>query len=149
ERLGCLSEDAGYFNVIGNRLIQVINKALSSGRPYSLNPITFTSSISDLSMREQCLHALLPGNEVKNIRNQKRKSTNELCRIDGLSDTDSQFIDSQSNDDGDGSISEFDDDSDQFLAPNEKDTVSPKSADQSSRDLPNRPISKEVSRNHF
>lgn len=61
----------------------------------------------------------------------------------------SQFIDSQSNDDGDGSISEFDDDSDQFLAPNEKDTVGPKSADQSTRDLPNRPISKEVSRNHF
>ncbi|VDP49083.1 unnamed protein product [Schistosoma curassoni] len=73
--------------------------------------------------------------------------TNELCRIDGLSDTDSQFIDSQSNDDGDGSISEFDDDSDQFLAPNEKDTVGPKSADQSTRDLPNRPISKEIMKN--
>ncbi|CAI2727311.1 unnamed protein product [Schistosoma spindalis] len=144
ERLGCLSEDAGYFNVIGNRLIQVINKALSSGRPYSLNPITFTSSISDLSMREQCLHALLPGNEVKNTRNQKRKSTNELRRIDDLSNTDSQ-----SDVDSDGSISEVDDDSDQFLAPNKKDTVYPKAADQSSRDLPNRPISKEVSWNHL
>ncbi|RTG84413.1 uncharacterized protein DC041_0004480 [Schistosoma bovis] len=73
--------------------------------------------------------------------------TNELCGIDGLSDTDSQFIDSQSNDDGDGSISEFDDDSDQFLAPNEKDTVDPNSADQCSRDLPNRPISKEIMKN--
>ncbi|XP_018649717.1 hypothetical protein Smp_037460.1 [Schistosoma mansoni] len=147
ERLGCLSEDAGYFNVIGNRLIQVINKALSSGRPYTLNPITFTSSISDLSMREQCLHALLPGNEVKNTKIQKRKTTNELCRVDVLSNTDSQFIDSQSNKDGDGSISGFDDDSDQFLAPDERDIVNPTAADQSTHDLPNRPISKEIMKN--
>ncbi|VDQ11662.1 unnamed protein product [Trichobilharzia regenti] len=53
ERLSCLAEDAGFFNVVGNRLIQLINKALSTGKTLTLNVNNFTSSISDPVVKEQ------------------------------------------------------------------------------------------------
>ncbi|KAH8861717.1 Something about silencing protein 10 [Schistosoma japonicum] len=142
ERISCIAEDAGYFNIIGNRLIQVINKALTSGRPYSINPVTFSSCITDPNMREQCLLALLPENEVKIIQNKRKNTTNKLQRMD----SDSQLIDSQS--DNDVNLSEYDDDDDPKLsASNKNDIVDSNATNQSSCGLPNRPISKEIMKN--
>ncbi|CAH8491315.1 unnamed protein product [Schistosoma turkestanicum] len=148
ERLKCLTEDAGYFNVIGNRLIQVINQSLSSGRSYTLNPITFTTCINDSSIREQCLHALLPSNEVKNIKNQKKKITNELLhRLNNRSSNDNHSVDSQLDDEKEEQMDselEFDSDCDKSVELDEKHIIDSKIVNQSSCDLPNRPISKEV-----
>ncbi|CAH8839925.1 unnamed protein product [Trichobilharzia szidati] len=138
ERLTCLAEDAGFFNVVGNRLIQLINKALSSGKTLTLNVNNFASSISDPIVKEQCLHALLPINEVKNIK-QKTK------RLRTTDPYDSDASDLSGNlSDGDNTQSEYDED--ESLS-DTKETVNTDAVKQTSSDLPNRPISKEMMRN--
>ncbi|CAH8526646.1 unnamed protein product [Heterobilharzia americana] len=137
ERLNCLAEDVGFFNIVGNRLIQFINKVSSSGKPITLNPNTFTSSIKDPNLREQCLKALLPVNELKNIRQKMKHATNDFNTMGDHSDDKSQ-----SDDDDDDSVTD-----DSRLLPNKKNTTEPDTANQLSNILPNRPINKEMMKN--
>ncbi|CAL8068970.1 unnamed protein product [Calicophoron daubneyi] len=66
-RAANVSDDAGFFNVVGNLLLQASFEAQKCQKPLRLNPGVFTHSIKDSTIRNQCFQSLLSAKLLRNL----------------------------------------------------------------------------------
>ncbi|KAG5450603.1 hypothetical protein CSKR_101765 [Clonorchis sinensis] len=70
-RAEALPDDSGFFNVVGNRLLQLARNAKLSGTAVRLNIKSIGRSVEDTAVRTQLFHSLLPATSLKKALKKK------------------------------------------------------------------------------
>uniref|UniRef100_A0A0X3PE06 Something about silencing protein 10 n=1 Tax=Schistocephalus solidus TaxID=70667 RepID=A0A0X3PE06_SCHSO len=152
ERLRELPNDSGFFNVVGNRLLQLGHAAEANGKSVELKIDDMAKTIEDSQKRAHFLSVLLPVNDLKDVLSSKkpsRRPTSNTSQVPGKAALMAALDSSSDNEahrdeEGADSQSEGSNDSDSGLTEEAAEQV-PKL--KPTTQFPNRPVTKEIMEN--